>query len=50
MVSDWGDEEDIALGDAGDGVLESDLTSRVSEEAAIGEGDACRWTGFSFQV
>jgi hypothetical protein len=50
MVSDWGNEEGVVLSDAGDGVLESDLTSRVSEEAAIGEGDACRWTGFSFQV
>jgi hypothetical protein len=48
MVSDWGDEEDIALGDAGDGVLEGDLASRVSEKATIGEGDARRWTEFSF--
>ena len=48
MVSDWGDEEGIALDDAGDGVLESDLTSRVGEEAAIGEGDVRRWTEFSF--
>ena len=50
MISDWGDEEDIALGDAGDSVLEGDLTSRVSEETTIGEGDARRWTGFSFEV
>ena len=48
MISDWGDEEDIALSDAGDGVLEGDLTSRVSEETSVGEGDARRWTRFSF--
>jgi hypothetical protein len=40
MISDWGDEEDVAPGDAGDSVLEGDLTSQVSEETTIGEGDA----------
>ena len=49
MISDWGDEEDVALGDAGDSVLEGDLTSRVSEEASVGEGYARRWTRFSFE-
>ena len=48
MVSDWGNEVGVVLSDAGDGVLESDLTSQVSEKATIGEGNTRRWTGFSF--
>ena len=50
MISDWGDEEDITLGDTGDSVLEGDLTSRVGEEASIGEGNTRRRTRFSFEV
>ena len=48
MVPDWSNEEGVALGDAGDGVLEGDLASRVSEEATVGEGNTRRRTGFSF--
>jgi hypothetical protein len=50
MTSDWGNEKSIELNNTGDRVLEGDLTSRVSEETTIGEGDARRWTGFSFEV
>ena len=44
MTSDWGNEKSIELNNTGDRVLEGDLTSRVSEETTIGEGDARRWT------
>jgi hypothetical protein len=50
MISDWGNEEGIELRNASDGVLEGDLTSRVGEEASIGEGNTRRRTRFSFEV
>jgi len=50
MISDWGNEEGIELRNTGNGVLEGDLTSRVGEEASVGEGNTRRRTGFSFEV
>ena len=50
MASNRGNEEGVELWNTSDSVLEGNLTRRVGEQAAIGEGNACRWTGLDFQV
>ena len=50
MAPNRGDEKGIHLWDTSDSILEGNLTRRVGEQAAIGEGNACRWTCLDFQV